>query len=163
MSDPAGIREMVVAGGFMIRRLAAAGRELRAFEYYDYAIVNDDLASCVEALKSIVRAARSLEQLGNATSVLTAAQLFGQDLFVRFWQRILVGHPICELRINIQSPDATVVVNRVGSDRPITEIVGQFAIGLFWFVFNGDDASWPKVIGTADEFDPVRGIAGTSL
>ena len=42
----------------MKRRLAAAGRELRAFEYYDYAIVNDDLDSCVEALKSIVRAAR---------------------------------------------------------------------------------------------------------
>ena len=40
------------------RRLAAAGRELRAFERYDYAIVNDDLDACVEALKSIVRAAR---------------------------------------------------------------------------------------------------------
>jgi guanylate kinase len=40
------------------RRLAAAGRELRAFERYDYAIVNEDLELCVEALKSIVRAAR---------------------------------------------------------------------------------------------------------
>jgi guanylate kinase len=40
------------------RRLAAAGRELQAFERYDYAIVNDDLGACVEALKSIVRAAR---------------------------------------------------------------------------------------------------------
>jgi guanylate kinase len=40
------------------RRLAAAGRELHAFERYDYAIVNDDLGACVEALKSIVRAAR---------------------------------------------------------------------------------------------------------
>ena len=40
------------------RRLAAAGREIHAFERYDYAIVNDDLESCVEALKSIVRAAR---------------------------------------------------------------------------------------------------------
>jgi len=40
------------------RRLAAAGREIDAFEHYDYAIVNDDLDACVEELKSIVRAAR---------------------------------------------------------------------------------------------------------
>ena len=40
------------------RRLAAAGREIDAFEQYDYAIVNDDLDACVEELKSVVRAAR---------------------------------------------------------------------------------------------------------
>jgi guanylate kinase len=40
------------------RRLAAAGREIDAFEQYDYAIVNDDLDRCVEELKSILRAAR---------------------------------------------------------------------------------------------------------
>jgi guanylate kinase len=40
------------------RRLAAAGREIVAFEQYDYAIVNEDLDACVEELKSIVRAAR---------------------------------------------------------------------------------------------------------
>lgn len=40
------------------RRLAAAGRELHAFVRYDYAIVNDDLDTCVGALESIVRAAR---------------------------------------------------------------------------------------------------------
>ncbi len=40
------------------RRLAAAGREIDAFEKYDYVIVNDDLEACVEELKSIVRAAR---------------------------------------------------------------------------------------------------------
>jgi guanylate kinase len=40
------------------RRLAMAGREIGAFEQYDYAIVNDDLDVSVEALKSIVRAAR---------------------------------------------------------------------------------------------------------
>jgi len=40
------------------RRLAAAGREIGAFENYDYAIVNEDLDACVEELKSIVRAAR---------------------------------------------------------------------------------------------------------
>ena len=40
------------------RRLAAAGREIDAFEQYDYAIVNDDIDACVEELKSIVRAAR---------------------------------------------------------------------------------------------------------
>ncbi len=39
------------------RRLAAAGREIRAFEHYDYAIVNDDLDASVESLKCIVRAA----------------------------------------------------------------------------------------------------------
>jgi guanylate kinase len=40
------------------RRLAAAGRELHAFTDYNFAIVNDDLEACVEAFKSIVRAAR---------------------------------------------------------------------------------------------------------
>jgi guanylate kinase len=40
------------------RRLATAGREIGAFEQYDYAIVNDDLDVSVEDLKSIVRAAR---------------------------------------------------------------------------------------------------------
>jgi guanylate kinase len=40
------------------KRLAMAGREIGAFEQYDYAIVNDDLDVAVEALKSIVRAAR---------------------------------------------------------------------------------------------------------
>jgi guanylate kinase len=40
------------------RRLAAAGREIDAFEKYDFVIVNDDLEACVEELKSIVRAAR---------------------------------------------------------------------------------------------------------
>jgi guanylate kinase len=40
------------------KRLAAAGRELGAFWHYDYAIVNDDLESCVRELKSIIRAAR---------------------------------------------------------------------------------------------------------
>jgi guanylate kinase len=39
-------------------RLAMAGREIGAFEQYDYAIVNEDLDVCVEDLKSIVRAAR---------------------------------------------------------------------------------------------------------
>jgi guanylate kinase len=40
------------------RRLAAAGREIDAFERFDYAIVNEDLDASVEELKSIVRAAR---------------------------------------------------------------------------------------------------------
>lgn len=40
------------------RRLAAAGREIDAFERYDYAVVNEDLGACVEELKCIVRAAR---------------------------------------------------------------------------------------------------------
>jgi guanylate kinase len=40
------------------RRLAEASREIDAFEQYDYVIVNDDLDRSVEALKSIVCAAR---------------------------------------------------------------------------------------------------------
>ncbi len=40
------------------RRLAGAGREIDRFQDYDYVIVNDDLDACVEALKSIVCAAR---------------------------------------------------------------------------------------------------------
>ncbi len=40
------------------RRLAAAGREIGAFDQFDYAIVNDEIDTCVEDLKSIVRAAR---------------------------------------------------------------------------------------------------------
>jgi guanylate kinase len=40
------------------RRLAVAGREIDAFEQYDYAIVNEDLDASVEELKSIVRSAR---------------------------------------------------------------------------------------------------------
>jgi guanylate kinase len=40
------------------RRLAVAGREIDAFEQYDYAIVNEDLEVCVTELESIVRAAR---------------------------------------------------------------------------------------------------------
>jgi len=40
------------------RRLAAAGREIGAFEHYDYAIVNEELELCVDELKSIIRAAR---------------------------------------------------------------------------------------------------------
>jgi len=40
------------------RRLAAAGREIGAFWYYDYAIVNDELDACVLELESIIRAAR---------------------------------------------------------------------------------------------------------
>jgi guanylate kinase len=41
------------------RRLAAAAREIGAFENYDYALVNDDFDQCVEGLKCIIRAARS--------------------------------------------------------------------------------------------------------
>ncbi len=40
------------------RRLAAAAREIGAFERYDYAVVNEDLDACVEEVKCIVRAAR---------------------------------------------------------------------------------------------------------
>jgi guanylate kinase len=40
------------------RRLAAAGREIHAFQQYDYAIVNEDLERAVQELTGIVRAAR---------------------------------------------------------------------------------------------------------
>ncbi len=45
--------------GTIERRLAAAAREIGAFENYDYALVNDDFEACVEGLKCIIRAARS--------------------------------------------------------------------------------------------------------
>lgn len=44
--------------GSIRRRLELARRELSHFSSYDYAIVNDDLDSCVESLKAIIRAAR---------------------------------------------------------------------------------------------------------
>ena len=40
------------------RRLAVAGREMSHFRKYQYAIVNVDLSASVDALKTIVRAAR---------------------------------------------------------------------------------------------------------
>lgn len=40
------------------RRLELARKELGHYSSYDYAIVNDDLDSCVESLKAIIRAAR---------------------------------------------------------------------------------------------------------
>ncbi len=40
------------------RRLEMAGKELSFFETYDYAIVNDDLETCVASLKAVIRAAR---------------------------------------------------------------------------------------------------------
>ena len=41
------------------RRLGAAQRELLHFREYDHVIVNDDLDTCVEEVKAVVRAARS--------------------------------------------------------------------------------------------------------
>jgi guanylate kinase len=50
------------------RRLAAAGREIDAFEQYDYAIINEDLDTCVRDLKSIVHAARCRVSVVSATA-----------------------------------------------------------------------------------------------
>ena len=40
------------------RRLDVAREELSFYHAYDYAVVNDDLSSCVESMKTIIRAAR---------------------------------------------------------------------------------------------------------
>jgi guanylate kinase len=40
-------------------RLQAAAAEVRHYEEYDYVVVNDDVATCVSALRSVVVAARS--------------------------------------------------------------------------------------------------------
>jgi len=40
------------------RRLAAAGGEVARYREYDYAIVNEDLDQCVEALLAVMRSAR---------------------------------------------------------------------------------------------------------
>jgi guanylate kinase len=40
------------------RRLQNAREEMSLYREYDYAIVNDELPGCVEALKTVIRAAR---------------------------------------------------------------------------------------------------------
>ena len=40
------------------RRLDVAREELSFYHAYDYAVINDDLNSCVESMKTIIRAAR---------------------------------------------------------------------------------------------------------
>lgn len=54
------------------RRLQAARAELRQYRHYDYAIVNDDLDGCVEALRSVILAARcrSSRMEGRARGIL---------------------------------------------------------------------------------------------
>lgn len=54
------------------RRLEMAGKELSFFETYDYAIVNDDLETCVASLKAVIRAARfrTLCMEGRAREIL---------------------------------------------------------------------------------------------
>jgi len=47
------------SGTTIKRRLDAAREELGYYGVYDYAIVNDDLETCVEALKCVIRAARN--------------------------------------------------------------------------------------------------------
>ena len=41
------------------RRLEVAREEVSAFEEYDYVVINDQLESCVERIRSIVLAERS--------------------------------------------------------------------------------------------------------
>jgi guanylate kinase len=41
------------------KRLAAAAEEMSKYVEYEYAIINDDLARSVDALKAIIRAARA--------------------------------------------------------------------------------------------------------
>jgi guanylate kinase len=43
----------------MQRRLATARSEVSAFDEYDYVVVNDDIASCVDRMKAIVIAERA--------------------------------------------------------------------------------------------------------
>jgi guanylate kinase len=44
--------------GSIRRRLDVAREELSFYHAYDYAVINDDLNSCVESMKTIIRAAR---------------------------------------------------------------------------------------------------------
>jgi guanylate kinase len=46
------------SGTSIQKRLQAARDELSYYGVYDYAIVNDDLEACVEAVKCVIRAAR---------------------------------------------------------------------------------------------------------
>ena len=45
-------------------RLALADRELAAVEFFDYAIINDDLEAAIDAMLEIVRAEREGEVAG---------------------------------------------------------------------------------------------------
>jgi guanylate kinase len=45
------------------RRLRAARREMEAFVAYDYAVVNDDLGRCIDAVEAIIRAGRCRTRL----------------------------------------------------------------------------------------------------
>ncbi|MDQ3171075.1 MAG: guanylate kinase [Acidobacteriota bacterium] len=57
----------------MQRRLATARDEVSAFDEYDYVVVNDDVASCVDRLKAIVIAERA--RLDRAAAI--AADVIG--------------------------------------------------------------------------------------
>ncbi len=59
------------------RRLRVARREIEAAELFDYRVVNDDLARCVEDLRRIVRA----ERAGAAAAL--RAELSGRDALAR--------------------------------------------------------------------------------
>ena len=59
-------------------RLALADRELEAVQFFDYAIINDEVESAVEAMLSIVRAERS-----GQTALVRAR--FGRDPVLRAW------------------------------------------------------------------------------
>jgi guanylate kinase len=55
------------------RRLALSRREVKAVHGFDYAVVNDELGSCVEAVLEVVRAERS----GDTEAILAR---FGRDV-----------------------------------------------------------------------------------
>ena len=60
-------------------RLALAGQELEAVAFFDYAIVNDDLEECVDAVLEIVEAERS----GQVSPVRSR---FGRDQTLEKWK-----------------------------------------------------------------------------
>ena len=64
------------SGTSILKRLEAAREELSYYGVYDYAIVNDDLDTCVDALKCVIRAARcrTSRMEDKARTVLTTFQ-----------------------------------------------------------------------------------------
>lgn len=68
------------------RRLAVADRELEAAEIFDFAVVNDDLDTAVEAVRSIIDAVRE----GRGEELRTR---FGRAEVLERWQRGAEPHP----------------------------------------------------------------------
>ena len=61
----------------ILRRLATAREEIRAYPEYDYVVVNDDVATCVERVRAIVLAERARRDRMRADAEAIASTFTG--------------------------------------------------------------------------------------